>query len=703
MIDRPTPIGAAGVAVPPWKHLFAPPEAIAAGVDIAEVLARLSDSSPGSLPEFDPLPITDSSRPPAEAQAIAAVQACPDLFLFDAAPGPSRTGVIASLAAELASSGSRVLLLAPSTMVDLIVNRLVERHGNVPMARALAPGEPVERLLSPSANRTAAVFGKAAVELAKPQLAGASAAVNAALAELADLPVHLESLRGTLNQLTEFGSAESAVKQERGEAATRAARVAEPLRLHHAETVQPLEDAVRTATGELDKQNAELGAIRTQLDDVTSEGKKRHGAIGFLKSLFARDDPASQVPELQRRLAEVETAVQSAASELARLTAERDAVTSQHQEELAGLLRTETARHESEADVKLAEISRKREEVTLQLRTPIAALAKLGFTLPEVPSLGDVNCIASEIVARHTALESERDAIARYEAAWDSPDFLAQTLNRVRIVVAPLAALGYDPLVPAPTDGPIFHRLLVVDADGLTESEFVSSARHAARWILMGDGTTPLHGGTQPRGGKLPLTTRTGFFSKLWNRMHRRNWIYEAGRLVVRLTDSPRTGLRAEPLADRPDVELRFADESNGDVVLAEVAFPPRFTTVEAKAFLIAELGEVRLAPFGAVRWHETADRLIACFPAAETGQRVVGWVDLASGVREKVTGSGSEVYTAAVQFEKSAGWNRNSAEAWLLGQIPESASASVRTAVVPRPAPSPIPDPAREMAGVAG
>jgi hypothetical protein len=168
--------------------------------------------------------------------------------------------------------------------------------------------------------------------------------------------------------------------------------------------------------------------------------------------------------------------------------------------------------------------------------------------------------------------------------------------------------------------------------------------------------------------------------------------------VAVLIADAP-DPLTREPLADRPDVELRFTRAGGAEPVLAEVAFPPGMSVAAAKAFLAQEVGEVRLAPCGTVHWHESVDRVTAGWPAAESAGRDVEWIDLGAGVREKVCGHGPDALTAAVTFEKSAGWDRASAADWLA----RSVGAATRTATIPRPATAPEPSRSRVAAGAAG
>src|SRR5205823_3259450 len=144
-------------------------------------------------------------------------------------------------------------------------------------------------------------------------------------------------------------------------------------------------------------------------------------------------------------------------------------------------------------------------------------------------------------------------------------------------------------------------------------------------------------------------------------------------RLVCRLshpTPERRRAMTREPLADRPDVELRFVPGETGEPVLAEIAFPAGTAAAEAKAFVARELGEALLRPCGEPERHAAADRITVRWPAADSAGPGE-WIDLEPGVREKVVGVGVAAFTAAVTFDPSAGWDAAAAEAWLAAHLP--------------------------------
>ncbi|HEY3789538.1 MAG TPA: hypothetical protein VGL71_11830, partial [Urbifossiella sp.] len=176
------------------------------------------------------------------------------------------------------------------------------------------------------------------------------------------------------------------------------------------------------------------------------------------------------------------------------------------------------------------------------------------------------------------------------------------------------------------------------------------------------------------------------FLARLARRLDAEPWAFEANRLVFRLVhlvEEQRQTLSREPVLDHPHVELRLTAGEGTDPVLAEIAFPAGTTVVQAKRFLVSQLGEVLLRPFGERRRHRTDDRLMACWSMVDSGSGE--WVELEPGVRELVNGADAAAFTAAIAFDLTADWNEEKAEEWLNEHLP-AASAS-RLAALPRAA----------------
>ena len=101
-------------------------------------------------------------------------------------------------------------------------------------------------------------------------------------------------------------------------------------------------------------------------------------------------------------------------------------------------------------------------------------------------------------------------------------------------------------------------------------------------------------------------------------------------------------------------------------MTLAAVMFPLAASAAEAKSFLAGELDEIRLSPCGPVVWDETPTFVTARWPASADPVHDPVSADLLPGVAEQVLDVGTDVLTAAVRFDRSAGWDRSAAEEWV-------------------------------------
>ena len=245
-----------------------------------------------------------------------------------------------------------------------------------------------------------------------------------------------------------------------------------------------------------------------------------------------------------------------------------------------------------------------------------------------------------------------------------------------RIVVGPITS-DSDPLVKAVGR---FGRVVCAEAETLDEPQFLAAATLADRWILVGDPAGASQRG-RPAGGGF----RPPFFGRLWQQWYRRTWVREGRRLVARLAEvSYRDTVRTEPLNDRPEIELRFAEDAAGTVTLAAVLFPLTVSAGHAKSFLAGELDEIRLSPCGPIVWHESSETITASWPAVTDAVHDPVTANLTSGIAERVLDTGTDLLTAAIQFDLAAGWDRSSAEEWVAHHT--LTARTCRTALAARP-----------------
>ncbi len=667
-------------------------------------LARVFSGT--SLPPFEPAPLSNPDRPPSEFHAISAALACPDLFLIESPTGSHRVNLVADLAVELARSGERVLVLtATAGMSDAILARLAEHHPTDPCViagRAVAPAESAAHLPPVSAARTARAHGEGIVQAARRRAEADAAQADEETARLEKLPASLEAIGESLAELDRLAATESTL-------ATPPELPAdfEPLRVardNHTRELAGFDESARKLAAERDAKDAELTQLREEIARL-ADSKKGSGVVGILKGWFAKDETPARLAELQQAMDSVEAAIRDADTATEKLATARKEAESRHLAELDTLTREELARLDTVRSARLSEVATQRAKVEESLSAHHGKLATAGFPVANHPTPDDLETLRTRIGEARKRAATSADLARGWaqELAGNPGDFAARFLAQVRVVVGPAPSAGVDPLILTShrESEPGFDRLLLAEADHLGEPEFHTAARLALRWVLVGDVASAQHSrpGASRNGRNPPAPPRPGLFAKLWQTLHRRTWFAEDSSVVARFHDVPRSALRCEPLADRPDIELRFAELSTGEEVLAEVRFPPDLGTADAKSFLASELTEVRLAPCGPVRWHEDPDRVTACWPAAEAAARSPIWVDLQAGVREKVVGLGPDALTAAVIFDKSAGWSRDSATDWVTRHA--AGVLGSRTAVCRPAAPDAIA--IRATAGVAG
>jgi hypothetical protein len=296
--------------------------------------------------------------------------------------------------------------------------------------------------------------------------------------------------------------------------------------------------------------------------------------------------------------------------------------------------------------------------------------------------------------ASRAGIEQELAAARDQLAELTVPDLAQRLLARAGVVVGTPGSLEADPVFAALAAGGTSFALLILDrCEELTEADFTRLATLAPRWVLVGevlprdDSDTarppaPSGNGKPTRNGR---TREPSFAARLALALDQETWTREADRLICRLRHPPTPvgcqALAREPLLDRPEIELRFAVDGDGEPIVAEVAFPAATTIAEAKSFLFHQLGEVLVQSCGEPRWDDTPGPITARWPAADHPAAEAVWVDLEAGVREKVAGTGLTAFTAAIEFDPAADWDRAAAEAWLVKHLP-AASASRFTAL---------------------
>src|SRR5439155_20026419 len=155
----------------------------------------------------------------------------------------------------------------------------------------------------------------------------------------------------------------------------------------------------------------------------------------------------------------------------------------------------------------------------------------------------------------------------------------------------------------------------------VTEAELLNVSRRARRWVLVGEPAAPPPAAVArpraPGGSRSPRASslKPGIFQRLWDRLHcipsRLPFAWVKGRDKLRCRLRPvaleqQQWVESEPVADRPEVELRILVPPHGEPALVEVCFPPETAIREAKEFIFKELQEVPAHCLGyALTWQE--------------------------------------------------------------------------------------------------
>jgi hypothetical protein len=195
-----------------------------------------------------------------------------------------------------------------------------------------------------------------------------------------------------------------------------------------------------------------------------------------------------------------------------------------------------------------------------------------------------------------------------------------------------------------------FDFVVAADAHTLSDAEMTSVAARGRRCTWIGT-----------------LSSQSSF-RRLWQNLAFEPWVREAERIVCRLrpvADHDRDRLEREPVADRPEIELRILAEPSGEPQLAEVLFPQGMQISEAKNYVFEQLGEAPICNGASSGlWSEAADGIRLDLEESPNGQ--LSNVPLANGIRELVESTRTGWTTCALQFTRSAGWNRESAAGWV-------------------------------------
>ncbi len=657
------------------------------------IRAWLAHLPVADLPAFHPATLPTypaGERHPVEVEAAARAAACPDLFVVHAPDHAAGERVIADIARVCGSPTSRVLILSPNPVAaDRITERLVKLMGGG-VVRALAEDENPVRSSPLVGRATSAAVVAARMEQLKREAAAAVAAVDTRLTALERLTELAEK-----TAKLDARAAEVTASRETVDAAVRAEiDTVFTAKLAALKAVQETEDTRVLAEGQA------ADVMRKEKETALETLRQHHAAAivetakkpGFFARLLGGGKHGPDPAALEKEIHAVESEIAALTAKVSACHAKVAASGSTLAAAREQATQVEIATRRAEFDSPLATLSAERQAI----QGEIDAIGKnLGMNPPAAHELPGV-CFAATrdlVTARERAAEMNRDTAA----------FARRSLAETPVVVGTPGSLYADPVFERrdPSAALPFALLILDRAEELAEPDFAQLAKWAERWVLLGDAPAeeprPHLNGSSPRPGRngrpVPAPIEVPFVARLARTLDRGTWVHEAERLVCRLsfpTAEQRRGMTREPLLDRPEIEVRFVADAEGEPLLAEVVFPAGTTVPAAKSFLFHQLGEVLLRPCGCVNWSHTPTALTATWPAAEHGHGHADgiWIDLEPGVREKVMGVGLAAFTAAVLFDLSAGWDAEKATAWLEENLPAPSAGRFAAVLTTSPTP---------------
>lgn len=653
--------------------------------DVSQVLAsqgdlatrleqiRSGEMEPLRSPPDPPSYQVDETLDDAQRDALLRAASTSDIHLIQGLPGTGKTRVVSRLLVEAAARSERVLLVSHSAAaLDRVLEQLPCGRGAYPQ-RLLGPEETFSGL-SPRIRRLVLeerirLFEEQTLPGARKKLEQLQQryeglkrdeSLLTQLEKLADESARLSSLEQSLQKkLAAVGDEVKQLVESEIQASKTPA-----LRKEHPEIVAGLEK-ISDRQAELTR---EQKSGQEKHDALTREEQrlrpyteaKRGGRWWTLSWWFAL---FSVGLEKQRTGLEAELARSN--EDLARMEQEAVQLGEQWHSWKQQLLEAETRRRQGHLEQELSALHQQQDRLHEQWVETRQALS------------GEAAPVESTPEALLEGLRTHQEAFARTQKELQSaeewlhaleeirPTVAARFRERTNIVAVPLQLLQeHDSILENR-----FDLLVVEESEAITEEEFLGIARHARRWVLVGEPTRNSVGSTP-------------FFQHLWNCLAPDptklpyRWHQRPDALICslqELTPEQRRWVQVESVADRPEVVLRFYAAPGNPPQLVEVHFPARTSIQDAKAYLFGELEELTIHPAGPqFVWEETAQaiHLRFCGPNVTRAERVC----LEDGVHEYVysgsteSGPSGEVtwQTSALSFDRESGWNRRRAEEWV-------------------------------------
>jgi hypothetical protein len=613
----------------------------------------------------------------AQRSAISLALRTPDIALIQGRSGAGLEQVAAATAAAAARRGERVLLVAASpAALDRILNLLAARP-EVCAVRCVGRDEKEADLTPVAAGCTFAAHTRRLTEQAREHARtriaecieqcrrrDAEATTYDHLLDLAEQHYRLQTRRAELPALRDgiAAAVESTLAEPTDADRERAAALA---RFDADLTARQSDVAsARRAVADLD---GPLAALRL-LGAARSAG--RWWTPTWWQARFAGDLP-TQLSELEAKHRQAATYAATIDDEVARIAKARADLTAEHDRGREARRQAELDRRRTELDDLAVALDR---ELTLVTDKWQQAVQQIPADGPRPHELSPQAAAACRDEWGRSREADRRDL--EFARAWaDGLEPLLEALpgrllEAVNLVAATPAALAADRHFGDARRG-MFDLLLVIEAPALADGDLLAAARRARRWVLLGEPQSAETRDTRHetrdtsknkrhhhQGPVSRVSSSVSGFNRLWQLLHCDPWGREGGRVVCRLRPVPpdrRGRLDREPVADRPDVELRIHTPPAGPPELAEVAFPAGTAISRAVEYVFEQLGELPASLSAECR-----------VLSAELHSLTTMSVGLADGVRAVIADApgGWEVF--AVEFNPTAGWDRERAAAWV-------------------------------------
>lgn len=670
----------------------------------------------------------DADLDPTQREAIAKAMQTPDLCLIQGLPGTGKSRVAAEIALQAAARGERVLLLSTTSQAN---DRVLELIGNCDQAfpiRCVTAGDGIDQV-PPSSIRFlySEQLRRLREEPIKHAREQSTRADECCVARRRQEPV-FQRLQGFAARQQELEKQIDIIRNERervpkaveieannaGDRNTGAngdfASAVADSRKKTKELLTSLEDRAKDVQGKTDQISQEKDRVTLRLDAVRplaeARQAKRWWSGAWWRALFQGD--------VCGELSQCDVAAKQAANDLDLLKSEAEEL----RQERAKTERDSQAEHQARLESEIArrvalcddrETAARNEQAVIRDNWQSACLEIDSATRPPALTTEAVEIASAQWKFRLDEEVRRADSARKWIQCLEEaePTLPRRIFDYVNVVAATTRGLFGDEHFGDDSNPLLtFDLMILQEADHVTKTEFLTLARRARRWVLIGEpnadvepkrSSEPIH----PAGengdrekkplekGKTVLTPvssllalRPGFFEQLWQRLHcdpRRLpylWFLENKRLCCRLRPvlhEQRQWIESECVADFPEIELRILALPMMAPVLAEVVFPPSMSIYKAKEYIYKELEELALwAPGQSLCWVEEPDKLV--LRMADASWKNAAPLVLEPGVREFVVtlpanadlSATQRWFTCGIEFDREAGWDRPRAETWI-------------------------------------